>query len=42
MALLTVDHVKKSFADRDGRVRSVIDDLSFEVKKGQFVSLLSS
>ena len=40
MALLTVDHVKKSFADRDGCVRSVIDDLSFEVKKGQFVSLL--
>ena len=40
MALLTVDHVKKSFADRDGRVRSVIDDLSFEVRKGQFVSLL--
>ena len=40
MALLTVDHVKKSFADRDGHVRSVIDDLSFEVSKGQFVSLL--
>ena len=40
MALLTVDHVKKSFADRDGLVRSVIDDLSFEVSKGQFVSLL--
>ena len=40
MALLTVDHVKKSFADREGLVRSVIDDLSFEVSKGQFVSLL--
>ena len=40
MALLTVDHVKKSFADREGLVRFVIDDLSFEVNKGQFVSLL--
>lgn len=40
MALLTVDHVKKSFLDRDGRARSVIGDLSFRVEKGQFVSLL--
>lgn len=40
MALLTVDRVKKSFVDRNGLVRSVIDNLSFRVEKGQFVSLL--
>ncbi|MGI6075161.1 MAG: ABC transporter ATP-binding protein [Pyramidobacter sp.] len=40
MALLTVDHVRKYFTDRVGSSRAVIQDLSFSVEKGEFVSLL--
>ncbi len=40
MALLTVEHVRKTFTDQKGCSRAVIRDLSFSVEKGQFVSLL--
>lgn len=40
MTHLTVDHVKKVFIGRNGASHTVINDLSFQVEQGQFVSLL--
>ena len=40
MASLKVDHVGKIFTDRPGETQVVLEDVSFEVKDGEFVSLL--
>ena len=40
MVRLKVDHVSKIFTDRPGETQVVLDDVNFEVRNGEFVSLL--
>ena len=40
MGRLKIDHVSKVFTDRPGEVQVVLEDVNFEVKDGEFVSLL--
>ena len=40
MVRLKVDHVSKIFTDRPGETQVVLDDVNFEIRNGEFVSLL--
>ena len=40
MVRLKVDHVSKIFTDRPGETQVALDDVNFEVRNGEFVSLL--
>lgn len=42
MALLKVDHVQKIFGGAAGKSRTIIQDLSFSITEGQFVTLLGA
>ena len=40
MVRLKVDHVSKIFTDRPGETQVVLEDVNFEIRNGEFVSLL--
>ena len=40
MALLKVENIQKSFRDEEGAPRSIIEDISFSIREGEFVPLL--
>lgn len=38
--MIQVDHISKSFKQRDGKEYNVLNDVSFSIREGEFVSLL--